>query len=43
MSMLNSAPLTRAWIILIALSALSAVAAGLVDAGIDRRIMGGWC
>ena len=38
--MLKTAPLTRAWIVLIALGILSVVAAGLVDAGIDRRITG---
>lgn len=38
--MLKTAPLTRAWILLIALGILSVVAAGLVDAGIDRRITG---
>jgi hypothetical protein len=38
--MLKTEPLTRAWIILIALSAVSAFTAGLVDAGFDRRITG---
>ena len=38
--MLKTAPLTRAWILLIALGILSVVAAGLVDVGIDRRITG---
>ena len=40
MSMLKSDPLTRAWIALIVLSGLSTIAAGLVEAGIDRRVTG---
>ncbi len=38
--MLKVDPLARAWIILIVLSVSSAIAAGLVDAGVDRRVTG---
>ncbi len=41
MSMMRSDPLTRAWLALIALSGLSALAAAAIGRGYDARIAGG--